>query len=173
MNPSTPHGGVPAELRCRFMFRYYDTDGDRMLSAAEFQRLLRDLRSARGLPVDEAAVETESQGAFTVFDIQGDTGSNIPLDNFLNAVGHLRFRGTSSLLRMQSLVRAKKGDEEHYVAAMSTVAKKRPATGRLYPLNAAISGACFIHSFDWSIDWVIAWLIGEWINEWVDGCISR
>ncbi|OQV16251.1 putative Serine/threonine-protein phosphatase BSU1 [Hypsibius exemplaris] len=137
MNPSTPHGGIPAELRCRFMFRYYDANNDRVLNPQEFKRLLRDLRSARGLPVDEAAIETEAQGAFAIFDIQGDTSSDIPLDNFLNAVGHLRFRGTSSLLRVQSSVRTKKVEDDRGAAV--TPARKRPATGRLFPLNAAVS----------------------------------
>ncbi|GAV03509.1 hypothetical protein RvY_13918 [Ramazzottius varieornatus] len=136
LNPSTPHGGIPAELRCRFMFKYYDSDNDKVLNSLEFKRLLRDLRSSRGLPADESAVESEAQSSMAVFDIQGDAAGAIPLDNFLNAVGHLRFRGTSSLLRVQSTIKLKKGDEDSGHA--NGTARKRPVTGHRH-LNSAIS----------------------------------
>ena len=37
MEPATPHGGTPAELRCRYIFRYYDRDCDGHLSTEEFR----------------------------------------------------------------------------------------------------------------------------------------
>ncbi|XP_055327450.1 uncharacterized protein LOC129580802 [Paramacrobiotus metropolitanus] len=136
MNPTTPHGGVPAELRCRFMFRYYDKNSDRILSAEEFKSLLRDLRQSRGLVPDENATEAECRSAMSVFDLQGD-GSDIPLDNFLNAVGHLRFRGTSSLLRFQAPVRSRRSDMD--VVNVESVSRKRTLTGRAFPITAAVS----------------------------------
>ena len=138
LNPSTPHGGIPAELRCRFMFKYYDTDNDKVLNTPEFKRLLRDLRCSRGLPADESSVTSEAENLIAVFDIQGDVSTGIPLDNFLNAVGHLRFRGTSSLLRVQSNIKLKKGDEDSGNAAGTM--RKRPVTGHRHLLSSAISG---------------------------------
>lgn len=133
MNPLTPHGGIPAELRCRFMFRYYDSNNDKVLSLEDFKRLLRDLRASRGLPVDEKAVESECQDAVSIFDLQGD-GCDIPLDSFLNAVGHLRFRGTSSLLRFQSPLRGRKTELD-----LESLGKRKALSGRP-PIHAAISG---------------------------------
>ena len=37
MEPCTPHGGTPAEMRCRYIFRYYDSDGDGLLEFNEFR----------------------------------------------------------------------------------------------------------------------------------------
>lgn len=37
LEPTTPHGGSPAEFRCRYIFRYYDRDCDGMLNWEEFR----------------------------------------------------------------------------------------------------------------------------------------
>jgi len=37
MEPCTQHGGVPAEQRCRYIFRYYDRNGDSQLQVDEFR----------------------------------------------------------------------------------------------------------------------------------------
>jgi len=37
MEPCTQHGGAPAELRCRYIFRYYDQNGDSQLEMSEFR----------------------------------------------------------------------------------------------------------------------------------------
>jgi len=37
LEPSTPHGGSPAEFRCRFIFRFYDKDSDGLLNWSEFR----------------------------------------------------------------------------------------------------------------------------------------
>lgn len=37
MEPCTQHGGAPAELRCRYIFRYYDENGDSQLEMSEFR----------------------------------------------------------------------------------------------------------------------------------------
>lgn len=37
MEPNTQHGGTPAELRCRYIFRYYDVDQDGLLRYQEFK----------------------------------------------------------------------------------------------------------------------------------------
>jgi len=37
MEPCTQHGGTPAELRCRYIYRYYDQNGDSQLEMSEFR----------------------------------------------------------------------------------------------------------------------------------------
>ena len=37
MEPCTQHGGLPAEMRCRYMFRFYDMNSDGFLQFEEFK----------------------------------------------------------------------------------------------------------------------------------------
>lgn len=37
MNISTQHGGPPAEIRCRYIFRFYDSNSDGILENCEFR----------------------------------------------------------------------------------------------------------------------------------------
>ena len=37
MEPATPHGGTPAEMRCRYIFRFYDKNGDGLLQFQEYR----------------------------------------------------------------------------------------------------------------------------------------
>lgn len=37
LEPTTQHGGMPAEMRCRYIFRYYDKNADGFLQFAEFK----------------------------------------------------------------------------------------------------------------------------------------
>ena len=37
MEPTTQHGGMPAEMRCRYIFRYYDFNQDGYLQFDEFK----------------------------------------------------------------------------------------------------------------------------------------
>ena len=37
LEPSTQHGGMPAEMRCRYIFRYYDKNSDGNLQFEEFR----------------------------------------------------------------------------------------------------------------------------------------
>lgn len=37
MEPHTQHGGMPAEIRCRYIFRFYDKNSDGLLQPDEFR----------------------------------------------------------------------------------------------------------------------------------------
>lgn len=37
MDPATPHGAVPGQLRCQFIFKYYNTSGTGQLTHNEFK----------------------------------------------------------------------------------------------------------------------------------------
>jgi Ca2+-binding EF-hand superfamily protein len=41
MEPCTQHGGMPAEQRCRYIFRYYDHNGDGLLQMDEFRLVVK------------------------------------------------------------------------------------------------------------------------------------
>lgn len=40
MNICTQHGGPPGEVRCRYIFRFYDSNDDGTLETCEFRYLL-------------------------------------------------------------------------------------------------------------------------------------
>ncbi|KAK2170289.1 hypothetical protein LSH36_3g04007 [Paralvinella palmiformis] len=59
MEPHTQHGGTPAEMRCRYIFRQYDKNSDGLLDYSEFRALVRDIRDMKQLPLDDESVEKD------------------------------------------------------------------------------------------------------------------
>ncbi|XP_052234478.1 uncharacterized protein LOC127847015 [Dreissena polymorpha] len=98
MEPSTQHGGMPAEMRCRYIFRFYDRNMDGNLQFDEFTRLVYDIRQCKGLSLDDDAVKEDALNSGKLFG--GETKDKLPLADFLSAVGQLKFRGTSVLFRL-------------------------------------------------------------------------
>ncbi|XP_033099531.1 serine/threonine-protein phosphatase BSL1 homolog [Anneissia japonica] len=98
MQPDTAHGGVPAEIRCRYIFRFYDANRDGFLEYSEFESMVMDIRKLKGLPVSPELVEKEVEETAKVFCSQKK--DNLSMIDFLNAVGQLKFRGTSLLFRL-------------------------------------------------------------------------
>ncbi|KAG8195278.1 hypothetical protein JTE90_028429 [Oedothorax gibbosus] len=97
MNQSTPHGGTPAEMRCRYIFRYYDTNNDGIMESSEFRSMISDVYVMKGITMDDDALDKTVVDHAKTFQIQGN--EKLSLTNFLQTVGQLKFRGTSSLLR--------------------------------------------------------------------------
>ncbi|XP_049868507.1 uncharacterized protein LOC126368356 isoform X2 [Pectinophora gossypiella] len=97
MEPATQHSGVPAEIRCRYIFRFFDSNRDMKLEYVEFKELVAAARVARQLPVDALSVAKDADVCLRQLGIQPN--SQIPLTEFLRGVGELRLRGTSSMLR--------------------------------------------------------------------------
>ncbi|XP_063838957.1 uncharacterized protein LOC135088008 [Ostrinia nubilalis] len=97
LEPATQHSGVPAEIRCRYIFRYFDSNRDLKLEYVEFKELVAAARAARQLPVDALSVARDADVCLRQLGIQPN--SQLPLAEFLRGVGELRLRGTSSLLR--------------------------------------------------------------------------
>ncbi|XP_013419289.1 uncharacterized protein LOC106179994 isoform X2 [Lingula anatina] len=98
LDPVTQHGGTPAEMRCRYMFRFYDKNGDGYLQFDEFKKIVLDIRYSKGQTMSEKEVENEAIENAKVFG--KETKEKLPLTDFLTAVGQLKFRGTSSLFRL-------------------------------------------------------------------------
>ncbi|XP_072937241.1 uncharacterized protein [Epargyreus clarus] len=97
LEPATQHSGYAAEMRCRYIFRYFDANRDQKLEYTEFKELVAAARAARQLPVDALSVARDADGCLKQLGIQPN--SPLPLAEFLRGVGELRLRGTSSLLR--------------------------------------------------------------------------
>ncbi len=58
--PKTPHGDQSGETRCRYIFRYYNDEGNGRLSAEEFKNMVKDIRESKGFSTDPADVENEA-----------------------------------------------------------------------------------------------------------------
>lgn len=98
MEPHTQHGGMPAEIRCRYIFRFYDKNSDGLLQPDEFRNMVSDIRRLKQLPLDEESVQEDVEESAKLF---GSELSNVlPLMEFLTTVGQLKFRGTSMLFRL-------------------------------------------------------------------------
>lgn len=97
LEPATQHSGVSAEIRCRYIFRYFDNNRDMKLEYVEFKELVAAARAARQLPIDALSVAKDADVCLRQLGMQPN--SQLPLAEFLRGVGELRLRGTSSLLR--------------------------------------------------------------------------
>jgi diadenosine tetraphosphatase ApaH/serine/threonine PP2A family protein phosphatase/Ca2+-binding EF-hand superfamily protein len=98
MEPCTQHGGAPAELRCRYIFRYYNQMNDGQLHPSEFRNMVEDIRRLKQLPLDAELIDEDVQSSAKLF---GDSvKETLSLCDFLAAVGSLKFRGTSILFRL-------------------------------------------------------------------------
>ncbi|KAH1016710.1 hypothetical protein HUJ04_007887 [Dendroctonus ponderosae] len=97
VDPNTGHGGTAAELRCRYMFKYYDRDRDNVWKSEEFKHLILDLRKSKKLPIDATNVVKETQETYKAMAITDSQTINV--NDFLRAVCDLKIRGTSHIFR--------------------------------------------------------------------------
>ncbi|XP_077508890.1 uncharacterized protein LOC144120416 isoform X4 [Amblyomma americanum] len=102
MEPGTQHGGNPGEQRCRHIFRLYDSNCDGIMEYAEFRKMVKDIQVMRGITMDEAALDKFTATSAVSFNLP--FGGQLPLNEFLLAVGQLKFRGTSLLFRSPASV---------------------------------------------------------------------
>lgn len=98
----TEHGGCQAEIRCRYIFRYYDVDDNGKLEFDDFKQLIKDMGCLKGTPdIDnEAVLLTKAEEGYKIF--SKSPGESLNLMEFLVGVGRLRFRGTSVLFRLRN-----------------------------------------------------------------------
>lgn len=98
LEPSVHHGGAPAEIRCRFIFRYYNRSGSGRLKFEEFRRMIGDIQTAQGI-TDLSADQIEQLAVQSSQVFGAESQEYLALTEFLTGVGQLKFRGTSLLLR--------------------------------------------------------------------------
>ncbi|XP_063676344.1 uncharacterized protein LOC134812734 [Bolinopsis microptera] len=99
MDPNTPHGSSSAEMRCRYIFRYYDKNLDGKLDFTEFCHMVGDIQRLKNPDISTEGIHEEAVQLAKVF--SSEDKSSLYLTEFLTAVGMLKFRGTSSLFRLQ------------------------------------------------------------------------
>ncbi|CAF3248383.1 unnamed protein product [Rotaria socialis] len=103
MDPSTSHGGAPAEQRCRYIFRFYNLKNTGSMTLEEFRELHTDVYTLRaGKTNNDTPPNSEILSAFNSFNVQNN--SLLQLTDFLNSVGQLKYRGTSVLFRLSTNV---------------------------------------------------------------------
>ena len=99
LDPNTQHGGVPAEQRCRYIFRYYNRMNNQRMNFEEFKFMIRDIQKSRGQNFTGEALNDEALQMFRSFGLRS-IDQTLSLMDFLSGVGQLRFRGTSVLFRL-------------------------------------------------------------------------
>ncbi|KAJ8729113.1 hypothetical protein PYW08_000694 [Mythimna loreyi] len=143
LEPGTQHVGLPAEIRCRYIFRYFDNNRDQKLEYVEFKELVAAARAARQLPIDALSVARDADVCLRQLGMQPN--SQLPLAEFLRGVSELRLRGTSALLRSPRSVSAYIMDlqqRDHEVqASTSATSKLQPVSGSGPGLGAVGSGS--------------------------------
>ncbi|XP_068914444.1 uncharacterized protein [Tenebrio molitor] len=97
IEPGTSHGGGPAELRCRYIFKYLDTDKNNLLKRDEMRNFVVLVRKARKQPLDPPKVEKELNECYQAIGIPENHA--LTMSEFLRAVGELKVRGTSQIYR--------------------------------------------------------------------------
>ncbi|KAJ8726686.1 hypothetical protein PYW07_001384 [Mythimna separata] len=137
LEPGTQHVGLPAEIRCRYIFRYFDNNRDQKLEYVEFKELVAAARAARQLPIDALSVARDADICLKQLGLQPN--SQLPLAEFLRGVSELKLRGTSSLLRSPRSVAAYVMDlqqRENEVPASTS------ATSKLHHVSVSGPGLC-------------------------------
>lgn len=61
IEPGTQHGGPQAEIRCRYIFRYFDKNNDGRLDFSEFRNMVASIRRAKGLADDINSIQDDAE----------------------------------------------------------------------------------------------------------------
>ncbi|CAF0863250.1 unnamed protein product [Rotaria sordida] len=99
LDPNTQHGGVPAEQRCRYIFRYYNINNNQRMTFDEFKLMIKDIHKNKGENLSNNILNDEALQMFRSFGLRS-SDQTLSLMDFLSGVGQLRFRGTSVLFRL-------------------------------------------------------------------------
>ncbi|KAI3378771.1 hypothetical protein SNEBB_010406 [Seison nebaliae] len=95
LEPGTQHGGSPAEQRCRYIYRYYNTGFPQSLQFENFCKMITDIKMMKN--EEFCDVNAEAITNYKVF--EKTPQQRLSLSEFLGGVGQLKFRGTSVLFR--------------------------------------------------------------------------
>lgn len=107
MHKNASSGGLSGELRCGYIFRYYDANSDGKLDCEELKRMVSDMRRTDA-NVSEAVIEEDTRKYWNKmhtdermkhYQVKGKNDA-VPLLLFAELVAKLEIRGTSSLFRM-------------------------------------------------------------------------
>lgn len=99
LDPNTQHGGIPAEQRCRYIFRYYNRNNNQRMTFEEFKLMIKDIHKNKGENLLGDTLNDQALQMFRLFGLKS-LDQTLSLMDFLSGVGQLRFRGTSVLFRL-------------------------------------------------------------------------
>lgn len=137
MDPATSSGDIPAQLRCSYIFRYYDNDSDGLLDHEDIARMTVDIKKTSDTRIEPSLVQTDTDERWAIlhkpnlFHNVHSPDDKVPETVFLNAVGHLVFRGTSGLFRTPTSVlkiaqdRANQASLTNETAALTLIHKRQ------------------------------------------------
>ncbi|RWS03135.1 Calcineurin-like protein phosphoesterase [Dinothrombium tinctorium] len=97
MDKSTPHGGRSGELRCGYIFRFYDANCDNLLDYNEIKAMTYDILKSKNKPCDNESLEKEMLKNCTALGLSISDPLNADLLN--KGIGTMLFRGSSALFR--------------------------------------------------------------------------
>lgn len=97
MDKHTHHGGHTGELRCGYIFRYYDFNNDGVLDYQEMLKLTSDILKGKSKAHDDESVEKELAKNYQALGL--NTNDPVNETQLLKAIGSMSFRGSSALFR--------------------------------------------------------------------------
>lgn len=100
-NSVTTHIGTTAEIRSRYIFRFFDQNNDGCLEYLEFKNMIKYIKNSK--TSDESSIAKETDNYISILGIQPE--DTIPIGMFLSAVAELKIRGTSLILRFSRNVK--------------------------------------------------------------------
>lgn len=100
-NSVTTHIGSTAEIRSRYIFRFFDQNNDSCLEYLEFKNMIKYIKNSR--TSDESSIGKETDNYISLLGISPE--DTIPIGMFLSAVAELKIRGTSLILRFSKNVK--------------------------------------------------------------------
>ncbi|RWS00809.1 Calcineurin-like protein phosphoesterase, partial [Dinothrombium tinctorium] len=97
LDKNTTHGGRSGELRCGYIFRFYDANNDNLLDYNDMKALTYDMLKFKNKPCDDESVEKEMARNSSALGL----AINDPINSemFMKGVGTMLFRGSSALFR--------------------------------------------------------------------------
>lgn len=98
LDPTTPHGAIPGQLRCQFIYRFYNTSGKGLLTFSDFKNMYRDICTQKKTTLSDNEFELLSIENWKHFGVPQT--QTVSMNKFLTVVGQLKLRGTSVLFRL-------------------------------------------------------------------------
>ena len=87
-----------SQLRCGYIFRYYDRNSDNFLDEEDFKRIVYDIRDASMMSTDPAAVQKDCQTRLSQLNLMDDK-KRITYQNFIREATSSRLAGIGQLFR--------------------------------------------------------------------------
>lgn len=94
--PETPHGSGSGEIRCQYIFKYYDKNRDNLLDYNELRNLVQAITAAKG---GQKPKDIDKMVESYLLEMELGPKPRLSLNTFVKKVGELKFRGTSSIFR--------------------------------------------------------------------------